>query len=101
MKHIKHILLVLTLAFTYSQAHAWVEIELGKPIEVTNKNECIKAIEKGGLLQNSFLGEFYTEGYNASYYLYKGFVYHVGFKTYNKKFNGISIDCYEKRSLGN
>ena len=100
MKHIKHILLVLTLVFTYSQIHADVNIKLGKPVAVNNKSECIKAIEKGALLQNSFNGGL-TEGYNASYYLYKGFVYHVGFNTHNKKFNGIFLDCYEKRSLGN
>jgi len=89
------------LVFTYSQAHAWVGIELGKPIAVTNKNECIKAIEKGGLLQNSFTGEFYTEGLNALYYLYKGFVYEVRFNTHNKKIRGIYLECSEKRSLGN
>ena len=98
MKHIKHLLLVLTLVFTYSQIHADVNIELGKPIEVTNKNECIKAIEKGALLQNSFIGDL-TEGWNASYYLYKGFVYHVGFDTHNKN-DGIFLYCFEKRSLG-
>jgi len=101
MKHFKSILLSLMLVFTYNQVHAEVTIELGEQIDITNKSECIKAIEKGGLLQNNFIGELYTGGYNASYYLYKGFVYEVMFYTHNKKINGISIECYEKRSLGN
>ena len=99
MKHIKHILLVLTLVFTYSQIHADVNIKLGKPVAVNNKSECIKAIEKGALLQNSFNGGL-PEGYNASYYLYKGFVYHVGFN-HNFASATIYLNCYDKRSLGN
>jgi hypothetical protein len=93
MKHFKSILLSLMLVFTYSQAHAWVTIELGEAIDVTNKDECIKVIEKGTLLTTHTT----TEGAMHHFsHLYKGFIYSSTF------FDSLNhYVCRNKRSLGN
>ena len=100
MSHFKSILLSLILVFTYSQVHAEVYIELGKPIAVTNKNECIKAIEKGILLSRHTIT--FGSAHNYLSYLYKGFIYDVTFHNPSPgDYSDPYLACYGKRSLGN
>ena len=97
MKHFKTILLSLMLVFTYNQVNAEVKIELGEQIDVTNKSECIKAIEKGKLLRTSNM----TKDWRTVIYfnfLHKGFLYYVQLADGG---NSASFTCWQKRSLGN
>ena len=104
MSHFKSILLSLMLVFTYNQVHAEVTIELGEQIDITNKSECIKAIEKGKLINSQpYNGQDWETVINA--YLYKGYIYFgkLNSKYYDRKAGKIKKElvCFFKRSLGN
>jgi len=73
-----------------------VTIKLGEAIAVTDKSECINAIEKGKILKNWSDME---RDFNYSKHLYKGFIYDIlfidGFKGYS------SLTCNSKMPLKN
>lgn len=94
----------LTPVFTYNQVHAEVTIELGERIAVTDKSECIKAIEKGKLINSQpYNGQDWETVINA--YLYKGYIYFGKLtRSYFEMEAGKSkkeLVCFFKRSLGN
>ena len=102
MKHFKSILLSLMLVFTYNQVHAEVTIELGEQIDITNKSECIKAIEKGKLINSQ---PYKGQDIVINAYLYKGYIYFgkLNSRYYDMKVGNFKKElvCFFKRSLGN
>jgi len=94
------------LVFTYNQVNAEVKIELGEQIDVTNKSECIKAIEKGKLINSQpYKGQDWETVIVINAYLYKGYIY---FGKLNRRYYDMKagkfkkeLVCFFKRSLGN